>query len=229
MSVFSDSVVSLFFAFSCRVQLESQPEAIDSMERQKFQLEVEIKALQKEGDQSSEGRLEKVKQLLANLQERLRPLKDRYAQEKSIREAIAHEKRKIEELRAKLERAERQGDTASVAELRYEILPDKLKRLQKLQEEQEAYEKKESPMISDTVGPEQIAEVVSRWTGIPVHKLSQSERQRLLNLKDALHTKIFGQEEAISAVCDAVVRSGAGLSKRHMPIGSFLFLGPTGK
>lgn len=191
-------ILFVCFGFSTRVQLESQPEAIDLLERQKFQLEVEIKALEKEGDQASKERLTQVKQLLANLQEKLRPLKARYVQAKTVRETIAHEKKKIEELRAKLERAERQGDTVSVAELKYETLPDKLKRLQKLQEEQEAYEKKERPMISDTVGSEQIAEVASRWTGIPVHKLSQSERHRLLNLGSALRSQIVGQEEAIS-------------------------------
>lgn len=227
--------VAIFFlyikyslCFSIRVQLESQPEGIDILERQKFQLEVEIKALEKEEDSSSKDRLAKVKELLANLLEQLRPLKAQYIQEKSRRETIAEEKRNIEKLKAKLERAQRQGDTNAVVELQYQILPDKMERLLALEREQEEYEKKEKPLISDTVGPEQIAEVVSRWTGIPVHKLSQTERQRLLNLETALRQRVVGQEEAILAVAGAVLRSGAGLSKRNMPIGSFLFLGPTG-
>lgn len=190
---------------------------------------MEIKALEKEKDAASKERLEKVRELLANLEEQLRPLRAKYVQEKSRREMMAQEKRKVEELRSQLERAERQGDAARAAELRYDILPDKVKRLDRLQSEQEAYEWKENPLISDTVGPEQIAEVVSRWTGIPVHKLSQTERQRLLTLENALRKKVVGQEEAISAVSGAVMRSGAGLSSRNQPIGSFLFLGPTGQ
>lgn len=213
---------------SVRVQMESQPEAIDILERHKFQLEVDAKALEKEKDAASRERLAKVRQQIANLDEQLKPLRAKYISEKERMDEMCQLTKRIEELKIKLERAERQGDAALVADLKYEALPDKEERLRKLQQEQDTLMEGTEMIVSDTVGPEQVAEVVSRWTGIPVHKLSQTERDRLLNLEERLNARVIGQEDAVGAVCRAVLRSGAGLSKRQMPIGSFLFLGPTG-
>lgn len=213
---------------SIRVQLDSQPECIDTLERQKFQLEVEVKALEKELDASSKERLIKARAQLAKVESDLPPLRAKYEAEKSRLTEMRELNKRISELKLKLELAQRRVDRDLVAELMYDIIPDKERRLKRLQEEQDAYVLTGLPLISDTVGPEQVAEVVSRWTGIPVHRLSQTERERLLNLESALKRRVVGQNEAIKAVCQAVMRSGAGLSKGRMPIGSFLFLGPTG-
>lgn len=213
---------------SVRVQLESQPECIDVLERQKFQLEVELQALQKESDAQSKERADATRAALANLNEQLGPLKARFATEKERRLEMQKTQTRIEQLKNELERAQRNGDAARAAELQYDIIPDKIARLNRLRQEHEEYAKREGALLTDVVGPEQIAAVVSRWTGIPVHKLSQSEKQRILTLRDRLKSRVVGQDAAIDAIAECVLRNGAGLSKGNMPIGSFLFLGPTG-
>ena len=213
---------------SIRVQLDSQPECIDILERAKFQLEVEVKALEKESDAASKERLVKVRTNLKKVEEDLKPLRDKYETEKLRLAEMRDLSRRINELKIKLEQALRRGDAVLVAELQYDVLPDKEQRLKRLQKEQDEYVQNESPLITDTVTPEQIAEVVSRWTGIPVHRLSQGEKERLLNLESTLRRRVVGQDEAVNAVCHAIMRNAAGLSKGRMPIGSFLFLGSTG-
>jgi ATP-dependent Clp protease ATP-binding subunit ClpB len=211
-----------------RVQLDSQPECIDNLVRGKFQLEVEVKALEKESDVASKERLAKVRLNLEKVEKDLVPLRAKYEAEKARLGEMRELSKRINELKFKLEQAQRQGDAVLVAELLYDVLPDKEQRLKRLQKEQDEYVQKESPLITDTVTPEQIAEVVSRWTGIPVHRLSQGEVERLLSLESVLKKRVIGQDAAVKAVCNAVIRNAAGLSKGRMPIGSFLFLGSTG-
>jgi ATP-dependent Clp protease ATP-binding subunit ClpB len=209
-----------------RVQLDSQPELIDQLERRKLQLEVEAKAMEKETDSASKSRLVKVKEEISAIDEQLKPLKMKYEQERDQMQDLRQMQKKLEELKHKITVAERQHDLAKAADLRYYAVPELQKQIEKLEEEKA--KQKESKMLSEVVGPEQIAEVVSRWTGIPVTKLSQTERERILKLGEALKERVVGQDEAVDAVAQAVLRSRAGLAREHQPTGSFLFLGPTG-
>ncbi|KAL8436951.1 hypothetical protein ACSSS7_001315 [Eimeria intestinalis] len=151
-----------------------------------------------------------------------------YTREKETLDELRQLALKEDELKAKIEKAERLGQMDLVAELRYDALPGLQKRLAELRKQQEAYEKTHKPLLTEVVGPEQIADVVHRWTNIPVHKLTQSEKERLLCLKDKLSRRVVGQTPAVIAVSEAILRSAAGLARRNKPIGSFLFLGPTG-
>jgi ATP-dependent Clp protease ATP-binding subunit ClpB len=213
-----------------RVQLNSQPEAIDQLERRQLQLQVEAAALEKEDDDASKQRLQQVRQELSNIKEELQPLQARYQEEKSRVNTVTDLKKKLEQLKQKVAQAERAGDISKAADLKYYAIPDMEKRI--LQEELNS--SKQNPkdakntLLVETVGPEQIAEVVSRWTGIPVSRLSQTEKERLLQLGKSLHKRVVGQDEAVDAVAEAVLRSRAGLSRKNQPTGSFLFLGPTG-
>uniref|UniRef100_A0A0G4HVL5 Clp R domain-containing protein n=1 Tax=Chromera velia CCMP2878 TaxID=1169474 RepID=A0A0G4HVL5_9ALVE len=223
-----------------RVQLDSQPEAIDLLDRQRVQLEVEERAMVKEEGKGGEGgdpmtvaRLAEVRRALAELNEKLRPLRAQYETERERIEEIGRLTRKRDELRHKLEMAERRGDVETAADVRHESLPGVEKRLAELHQQQidaEAAERRAGgqSLLTETVGPEAIAAVVARWTGIPVARLTQSERDRLLHLGDRLNERVVGQTEAVEAVTEAVLRNRAGLSRRDMPVGSFLFLGPTG-
>eukprot|EP01117_Protostelium_nocturnum_P019509 TRINITY_DN8472_c0_g1_i2.p1 TRINITY_DN8472_c0_g1~~TRINITY_DN8472_c0_g1_i2.p1 ORF type:complete len:706 (+),score=285.04 TRINITY_DN8472_c0_g1_i2:291-2408(+) len=208
-----------------RVQLNSQPEAIDNLERKQLQLEIEATALEKEDDSSSKHRLEKVKEELGKIKEELQPLKMRYSQERSKNEESRALAKKLEDIKTKIDQAERRYDTALAADLRFYALPEVEKKMAQLREDKH---KSSNDLVSDVVGQEQIAEVVARWTGIPVTKLSQTEKERLLNLSKELHARVVGQDEAVDAVADAVLRSRAGMGRENQPSGSFLFLGPTG-
>lgn len=213
-----------------RVQLDSRPEAIDALERRRIQLQIEANALEKEQkerhDHVSAERAKQVAAELARISEELLPLEARYeAEQKGVR--------RVQELQQKLENAQvraaaqkRARDFAAAADTEYCVIPE----LQKALAEQKAKNDKERAgrLVSEVVGPEQIAEVVARWTGIPVQKLNQSERNRLLNLGAQLHKRVVGQDEAVEAVAAAVLRSRAGLAPENRPTGSFLFLGPTG-
>ncbi len=220
---------------NARVQLDSQPEAIDQLERRRLQLEIELTALEKDykesQDKHTEQRLEKVREELAKIKEEIAPLRARYEEEKKHLDELRNLKRKLEEIKHKAEEAERRYDLAMVADLRYGAIPElekKIAALEKQKEIADSQRKSENRLLSEVVGPEQIAEVVARWTGIPVSKLNQSEKQRLLQLADHLHKRVVGQDEAVDAVAEAVLRSRAGLSRPNQPLGSFLFLGPTG-
>lgn len=210
-----------------RVQLDSQPEIIDRLERQKLQLEIEEKALELEKDTASKDRIKKVKDEIQRIDEELKPLKLKYETEKTRLDEIAKLKEKLESLKLKMTDAEMKRDLALVADLKYYAIPELEKRIQQLTLEKNK-RKDENALLQERVGPEQITEVVSRWTGIPVNRLSQTERDRLLHLRDALHKRVIGQDKAVDAVVEAVLRSRAGLSRRDKPTGSFLFLGPTG-
>jgi len=157
-------------------------------------------------------------------------LKARYETERSRVNEVRDLKKKLEDLHAKVDVAKRKQDLALVADLQYGAIPDLKKKIEKLEEQQKQKreEGESSCLLSEIVGPDQIAEIVSRWTGIPITKLNQTERQRLLSLSDELHKRVIGQDEAVDEVADAVIRSRAGLSRPGQPTGSFLFLGPTG-
>jgi len=212
-----------------RVQLDSQPEAIDQLNRRRLQLEVEATALEKElkensKDELTKSRLEKVQEELAGLKEHLELLQAQYQEEKKRVDAQREIRKKLEETKQGIAEAERRYDLARVAELRYGSLPELEKQLASLQQK----EPEGKAMLPETVGPEEIADVVSRWTGIPVKKLSQTEKEKVLDLGAQLHRRVIGQNEAVDAVAEAVLRSRAGLGRENQPTGSFLFLGPTG-
>lgn len=212
-----------------RVQLSSQPEAIDKLARRRAYLEVEVKALSKEQDKASKQRLEEAQKELSAVNEELAPLKARYDQERTLIEDLKSAKQKLQELKRKLEVMEARHDVDAAADLRYEAIPGVMQRIQSLEQKKKEYEDcNDSPLLVETVTPEHIAEVVSRWTGIPATKLTQGERERLLCLEQELKKRVVGQSEAAEAVARAVLRSAAKLSKRNQPIGSFLFAGPTG-
>jgi ATP-dependent Clp protease ATP-binding subunit ClpB len=212
-----------------RVQLDSQPEAIDQLERRKLQLEVEKTALQKEKDENSKKRLEGVIQELSSIEEELTPLKMKYENEMSKVNKLRDLKEKLEDKKRKAEEAKRKGDIQLASDLIYYAIPDIESTIKKIQKEVEEEKKiQKDTLLSDTVTPEHIQEVISKWTGIPLSKLSQTQKERLLTLADNLHKKVVGQDEAVDAVSDAILRSRAGLSRKNHPTGSFLFLGPTG-
>ncbi|VAH79254.1 unnamed protein product [Triticum turgidum subsp. durum] len=206
-----------------RVQLDSQPEEIDNLERKRIQLEVELHALEKEKDKASKARLVDVRKELDDLRDKLQPLQMKYRKEKERIDEIRRLKQRREELQFTLQEAERRMDLARVADLRYGALQEVDAAIAKLEGETG-----ENLMLTETVGPDQIAEVVSRWTGIPVTRLGQNEKARLIGLADRLHQRVVGQYEAVNAVGEAVLRSRAGLGRPQQPTGSFLFLGPTG-
>ncbi|KAJ6830970.1 chaperone protein ClpB1-like [Iris pallida] len=206
-----------------RVQLDSQPEEIDNLERKRIQLEVELHALEKEKDKASKARLVEVRKELDDLRDKLQPLKMKYGKEKERIDEIRRLKQKREELMYTLQEAERRMDLARVADLRYGALQELDAAIAKLEAETG-----ENLMLTETVGPDQISEVVSRWTGIPVTRLGQNEKERLIGLAERLHKRVVGQDQAVDAVAEAVLRSRAGLGRPQQPTGSFLFLGPTG-
>jgi ATP-dependent Clp protease ATP-binding subunit ClpB len=210
-----------------RIEIDSMPLEIDIVERRIKQLEIERAALRKEKDAASRERLAKLEEELARLQEEANGLKAHWQLEKEAIDRIRAIKSDIEEVRAGAERAEREGDLAKAAELRYGKLVELNRQLEeanaKLNELQ-----KTSKMLKEEVDEEDIAEVVSRWTGIPVSKLMEGEIEKLVRMEDALHQRVVGQDQAVSAVANAIRRSRAGLADPNRPIGSFLFLGPTG-
>lgn len=211
-------------ASKLRMEINSKPEELDVLDRKIMQLEIEIEAIKREKD---EKKLAFLKEELANLQEDRKAIHTRWMQEKEVVEGIQKAKESIENLKTEADRAERAGDFGKVAEIRYGKIKDAEASLhhfeQKLQETQ-----KGASLIKEEVDAEDIAEVVAKWTGIPVKKMLQSEREKLLLLEDELHKRVVGQNEAIIAVSDAVRRSRAGLQDEKRPVGSFLFLGTTG-
>ena len=212
---------------SVRVQLDSQPEEIDQLQRKQTQLEIEATALAREkGDAASAARLAKVNEEIEQIRDKLLPLRTRYENERKGLTEIQDLQRKLDTLQNKIEAAKRRGDLALAADLQYGAIPECEARIKELQARNDA--QRESRMVSEIVGPEQIAEIVSRWTGIPVAKLNQTEKEKLLELGDHMARRVIGQPEAVKAVAEAVLRSRAGLANENRPTGSFLFLGPTG-
>ncbi|XP_047338733.1 chaperone protein ClpB1 [Impatiens glandulifera] len=206
-----------------RVQLDSQPEEIDNLQRKRIQLEVELHALEKEKDKASKARLVEVKKELDDLRDKLQPLMMKYKKEKERIDELRKLKQKREELLIAIQEAERRYDLARAADLKYGAIQDVEAAIARLEGGTE-----ENLMLTETVGQDQIAEVVARWTGIPVTRLGQNDKQRLIGLSDRLHQRVVGQNQAVEAVSEAVLRSRAGLGRAQQPTGSFLFLGPTG-
>lgn len=211
-------------ASKLRMEIDSVPEELDELNRRIRQLEIEREALKRENDQDKLGQIEKD---LANLQEQQSEIKARWQQEKVVVDAIQSLKEKLEQLKLEAEQAERNSDYGKVAEIRYGRMLEAQKELDSLQTQLTEIQT-ENTMVKEEVDADDIAEVVSKWTGIPVTKMMQSEREKLLSLEDELHKRVVGQEEAIGSVADAVRRSRAGLHDPKKPLGSFVFLGTTG-
>ncbi|WP_209400010.1 ATP-dependent chaperone ClpB [Pseudozobellia sp. WGM2] len=211
-------------AAKLRMEINSKPEELDVLDRKIMQLEIEIEAIKRENDKA---KLKSLNVDLANFKEERNEIFAKWESEKSVVDNIQKTKHDIEEFKSEAERAERNGDYGKVAELRYGKIKEAQEQLEKLQEELLAQQDTDT-LIKEEVTNEDIAEVVAKWTGIPVTKMLQSEREKLLQLEDVLHKRVVGQEEAIEAVSDAIRRSRAGLQDTKRPIGSFLFLGTTG-
>lgn len=211
-------------ASKLRMEINSKPEALDEIERKIMQLEIEREAIKREKDTH---KLKKIKEELANLNEEKNSLSAKWQAEKDVVEGIQKAKEDLESLKYEAEQAERDGDFGKVAEIRYGKIKEAEERLENFKTELLTVQAT-SKMIKEEVTTEEIAEVISKWTGIPVTKMIESEREKLLRLEQELHKRVVGQEEAIVAIADAVRRSRAGLQDEKRPIGSFIFLGTTG-
>ena len=210
-------------ASKLRMEINSKPEELDVLDRKVMQLEIEIEAIKREKDES---KLKSLRADLANIKEDRNSLEAKWRNEKELVETIQTTKSEIENFKIEAERAERDGDYGKVAEIRYGKIKDAETALQTLQKKLD--ENQQNALIKEEVTFEDIAEVVAKWTGIPVTKMIQSEREKLLNLESVLHKRVVGQNEAVTAVSDAVRRNRTGLQNPNKPIGTFLFLGTTG-
>jgi ATP-dependent Clp protease ATP-binding subunit ClpB len=217
-------------AAKIKIEIDSKPEALDRLDRRVIQLKIEREAVKREKDEASIKRLGLIEDEIKKLEREVSDLEDIWKAEKAQAQGSAHVKEEIDKIRFQIEEFKRKGDFNKVAELQYGKLPDLEKRLKEAQDKENAKGKDASKptLLRTQVGAEEIAEVVARATGIPVSKLMQGERDKLLTMEDKLHERVVGQDEAIVAVSDAIRRSRAGLSDPNRPYGSFLFLGPTG-
>src|SRR3954454_9770348 len=211
-----------------KIEIDSVPTEIDEVERRVQQLEIERAALKKETDEASKARLEALEGDLANLREEAAELRTRWQNEKEPIEQINEAKAQLEEARMEAERAERETDLERAAKLRYGDIPELEAKVAEQQARLAELHSGAGTMLADTVTEEDVAEVVGKWTGIPVSRLMEGEVQKLIQMEERLHDRVIGQDEAIAAVSNALRRSRAGLSDPNRPIGSFLFLGPTG-
>ncbi|HEX8545302.1 protein disaggregation chaperone [Pseudomonas syringae] len=207
-----------------RMEIDSKPEVLDRLERRLIQLKVESQALKKEDDEAAIKRLEKLQEEIVRLEREYADLEEIWTSEKAEVTGSAQIQQKIEQSRQELEAARRRGDLNRMAELQYGIIPDLERSLQMVDQ----HGKPENQLLRSKVTEEEIAEVVSKWTGIPVAKMLEGERDKLLKMESLLHQRVIGQDEAVVAVSNAVRRSRAGLSDPNRPSGSFMFLGPTG-
>lgn len=207
-----------------RMQVDSKPEELDELDRRIIQLKIEREALKKEPDEASKDRLGKLEKELADLEEQSSVLTRRWQDEKNKLSQEQKFKEELEAARIELEKAQRSGDLERASELAYGVIPE----LEKKVAEKEAEDAQSGAMVEEAVTPDHIAQVVSRWTGIPVDKMLEGEKDKLLHMEDALAKRVIGQEQAVRAVSTAVRRARAGLQDPDRPIGSFMFLGPTG-
>ena len=207
-----------------RTEIDSMPSEMDDIARRIMQLEIEEMALSKETDNLSKERLADIKAELAELNDKFNEMKAQWEREKASIHAVSDTKAEIEKVNGEIEAAQRVGDYAKAAQLKYSRLPELQKQLEDAGDES----KKKHTLLRDTVTEEEIARVVSRWTGIPLAKLMEGEREKILHLDDILHERVIGQNEAVEKVTEAIIRSRAGIADPNRPIGSFLFLGPTG-
>ena len=206
-----------------RMEVDSKPEELDALDRQILQMQIEVEALKREDDDASKARLEKQEKALADLQERSAEMTAKWQAERDKLATARDVKEQLDKARADLEIAKRNGDYARAGEIQYSTIPSLEKQLGEA-EQQEA----DGVMVEEAVRPEQIAQVVERWTGIPTTKMLEGEREKLLAMEDGLHKRVIGQNAAVRAVANAVRRARAGLNDENRPLGSFLFLGPTG-
>ena len=208
-----------------RTEIDSMPQEMDEISRRIMQLEIEETALKKETDELSRNRLEDIQKELSDLREKFRAMKAQWENEKKSINEVSDIKAEIEKTNAEIEAAQRKADYELAAKLRYSKLPELNA---KLAQAQQNSERKHTTLLRDTVTEEEIAKVVSRWTGIPLSKLMEGEREKILHLDDVLHKRVIGQDEAVTKVSEAIMRSRAGIADPNRPIGSFMFLGPTG-
>ena len=209
-----------------KTEMNSMPSELDDIRRRIMQLEIEEAALKRETDKLSKEHLKEIKEELANISEQYKEMKARWENEKNSIGKVQRLREEIEKTNAEIERAEGQYDLNKAAELKYGKLPALQKELAKEEENEKSAAK--TTLLRDNVSDEEIARIVARWTGIPVSKLMEGERQKLLHLDDLLHKRVIGQDEAVTKVSDAILRSRAGIQDPRRPVGSFLFLGPTG-
>lgn len=209
---------------------ETAPEAIDQLQRRKLELEVEIHALEREKDEASKERLVNARKAIADVEDQLRPLQAAYEAEKRRGDEVQNVRRRIDELKAKADEAERRYDLATASDLRYYALPDlqgRLKQLESKKAEDDRLHNTDGG-ADDGVTPEKIAEIVARWTNIPVTRLMSTEKEKLLRMERILAENVVGQPEAVKAVANAIRLSRSGLRDANRPIASFLFAGPSG-
>ena len=209
-----------------RTEIDSMPAEMDDIRRKIMQLEIEEMALKKEDDQLSKDRLAKLREELANLKEKFNEMKARWDSEKNSVDEVKNLKSKLEQLHADIENAQLHYEYEKAAKLKYSDLPALERQLAEAEKQSE--ERKSNTMVHDTVTEEEIANIVAKWTGIPVAKLREGEREKILHLGELLHKRVIGQDEAVQKVTEAILRSRAGIADPNRPIGSFLFLGPTG-
>ena len=209
-----------------RTEMDSMPTELDVIRRKIIQMEIEEAALKNETDELSQGRLAELRKELAEQRDQFNSMKAQWENEKNAIGKVQQLRERIEELGAKIERAEQEYDLETAARLKYGELPELKKQL--AEEERLAQSAKQSNLLRDKVTEEEIAKIVERWTGIPVAKLVEGEREKLLQLPDVLHQRVVGQDEAVRSVSEAILRSRAGIQDPNRPLGSFLFLGPTG-
>ena len=205
-----------------RMEVDSKPEELDALDRQILQMQIEAEALKKEDDAASRDRLERLEKQLSDLQQQSAEMTARWQAERDKLEGSRNVKEQLDRARAELEQAKREGNLARAGELSYGIIPG----LERQIADSEGHE--DGPLVAEAVRPEQIAEVVERWTGIPTSKMLEGEREKLLKMEEVLGNRVIGQSEAVTAVANAVRRARAGLNDPRRPLGSFLFLGPTG-
>lgn len=214
-------------ASSLRIEIDSMPEEIDTMLRQKIQLEIEREALKKEEGEEVKEKIKDITKQIDEFEKKIKVLKTQWELEKSTITAEAATKEKIEQVKQKIEEAERDADLQTAAALKYGKLLELEKKLAEAQKK-EGKQKKENQLLKEEIDDEDIANVVSKWTGVPVNRLIESEMQKLLRMEDVLHKRVVGQDEAVGVVSDAIRRARSGLKDPKRPIGTFLFLGPTG-
>jgi len=207
-----------------RMEIDSKPEALDRLERKLIQEKIQREALKKETDDASIKRLEELEERIVELEREFSDLDEIWKSEKAAVQGATHIKEELERARAEMETAKRAQDLARMSELQYGKIPD----LEAQLENAEESEQRDFQLLRSRVTEDEIAEVVSRWTGIPVSRMLEGERDKLLRMEESLHSRVIGQDEAVKAVSDAIRRSRAGLSDPNRPIGSFLFMGPTG-
>lgn len=211
-------------ASQIRMEIDSKPESLDKLERRLIQFKIEREALKKESDEASKKRLKDLEHAIDDLEKQYADLAEIWKSEKAQLQGSTHIKEALEKAKNELEAARRSGDLTKMSELQYGKIPELEKQLAQVAENKP----KENKLVRNKVTEEEIAEIVSKWTGIPVSKMLEGEKEKLLQMEHALHQKLIGQDEAVNAVANAIRRSRAGLSDPNKPIGSFLFLGPTG-